>query len=356
MTSYVPTYVPAADRYEQLPYRRCGRSGLKLPLISLGLWQNFGNDRPLDTQRAIIWRAFDRGITHFDLANNYGRTDFGNLDYGPPYGSAEINFGRILREDLRPYRDELVISTMAGYDMWPGPYGDWGSRKYLLASLDQSLRRMGLDYVDIFYSHRADPQTPLEETMGALDTAVRSGRALYAGISSYSPQRTEDAARIARELGTRLLIHQPSYSMLNRWIEGGLLDVLEREGMGCMAFSPLAQGMLTRKYLRGVPEGSRASRQGSLSHDLLNERNIAHVRALNEIAQARGQTLAQMALGWALRDERVTSVLIGASSTEQLEENLAAVRGPRLTAAELAAIDAHAVEAGVNIWAASSKS
>jgi L-glyceraldehyde 3-phosphate reductase len=354
MTSYVPTYVPAADRYEQLPYRRCGRSGLKLPAISLGLWQNFGNDRPLDTQRAIIWRAFDLGVTHFDLANNYGASQTGR--YGPAYGSAEINFGRILREDLRPHRDELVISTKAGYDMWPGPYGDWGSRKYLLASLDQSLRRMGLDYVDIFYSHRADPQTPLEETIGALDTAVRSGRALYAGISSYSAKRTADAARIARELGTRLLIQQPSYSMLNRWIEGGLLDVLEREGMGCIAFSPLAQGMLTGNYLRGVPEGSRASRQGSLSHDLLTERNLAHVRALNEIAQARGQTLAQMALAWALRDERVTSVLIGASSTEQLEENLAALSGPQLTAAELAAIDADAVEAGINIWAASSNS
>ncbi len=340
------TYVPAPDRYEGLPYRRCGRSGIKLPTVSLGLWQNFGDTTALDTQRSIIRRAFDRGITHIDLANNYG----------PPYGAAEINFGRILREDLRSYRDELVISTKAGYDMWPGPYGDLGSRKYLLASLDQSLRRMDLEYVDIFYSHRADPETPLEETVGALDTAVRSGRALYAGISSYSPERTADAARIAKQMGTRLLIHQPSYSMLNRWIEHGLLDVLEREGIGCIAFSPLAQGMLTQRYLRGIPAGSRASRPGSLSRDLLSDKNLAHVRALNEIAQARGQTLAQMALAWALRDERVTSVLIGASSTEQLEENLAAVGGPPLDSGELAAIDAHATEAGVNIWAASSAS
>jgi L-glyceraldehyde 3-phosphate reductase len=340
------TYVASPDRYERLPYRRCGQSGLKLPVVSLGLWQNFGDATALDTQRAIIRRAFDRGVTHIDLANNYG----------PPYGAAEINFGRILREDLRPYRDELVISTKAGYDMWPGPYGDRGSRKYLLASLDQSLRRMDLEYVDIFYSHRADPDTPLEETMGALDTAVRSGKALYAGISSYSPQRTADAARIARQLGTRLLLHQPSYSMLNRWIERGLLDVLEHEGIGCITFSPLAQGMLTRKYLRGVPAGSRASRPGSLPPDLLSERNLAHVRALNEIAQARGQTLAQMALAWALRDQRVTSVLVGASSTEQLEENLSAVGGPPLRADELAAIDAHAVEADINIWAESSES
>ena len=340
------TYVASPDRYEQLPYRRCGRSGLKLPVVSLGLWQNFGDATALDTQRAIIRRAFDRGVTHIDLANNYG----------PPYGAAEINFGRILREDLRPYRDELVISTKAGYDMWPGPYGDRGSRKYLLASLDQSLRRMDLEYVDIFYSHRADPDTPLEETMGALDTAVRSGKALYAGISSYSPQRTADAARIARQLGIRLLLHQPSYSMLNRWIERGLLDVLEHEGIGCITFSPLAQGMLTSKYLRGVPAGSRASRPGSLPPDLLSERNLAHVRALNEIAQARGQTLAQMALAWALRDQRVTSVLVGASSTEQLEENLSAVGGPPLRADELAAIDAHAVEADINIWAESSES
>jgi L-glyceraldehyde 3-phosphate reductase len=340
------TYVASPDRYTGLPYNRCGRSGLELPAISLGLWQNFGDTTAIETQREIIRRAFDRGVTHMDLANNYG----------PPYGSAEINFGRILREDLRPYRDELVISTKAGYDMWPGPYGDHGSRKYLLASLDQSLRRMGLEYVDIFYSHRADPDTPLEETIGALASAVRSGKALYAGISSYSPQRTADAARIARQLGTPLLIHQPSYSMLNRWIEHGLLDVLEREGIGCIAFSPLAQGMLTGKYLRGVPEGSRASRTGSLSPDLLSEQNLAHVRALNEIAQARGQTLAQLALAWALRDKRVTSVLIGASSTAQLEENLAAVGGAPLSAEELAAIDAHAVEAGINIWSQSSAS
>ncbi len=338
------TYLAAPDRYERLPYRRCGRSGLKLPAVSLGLWQNFGDGAPMETQRAIIRRAFDLGVTHIDLANNYG----------PPYGSAETNFGHILRRDLRRYRDELVLSTKAGYDMWPGPYGDWGSRKYLLASLDQSLQRMGLDYVDIFYSHRADPQTPLDETIGALDTAVRSGRALYAGISSYSPQRTAEAAEIARQLGTRLLIHQPSYSLLNRWIEHGLLDVLEREGIGCIAFSPLAQGMLTRKYLQGIPEGSRASREGSLSKDLLTEKNLAHVRALNGIAAARGQTLAQMALAWALRDQRVTSVLVGASSVAQLEENLGAVAGPDFSAEELAAIDAHAVEAGINIWAGSS--
>jgi L-glyceraldehyde 3-phosphate reductase len=340
------TYVPAPDRYERLPYRRCGRSGIKLPAVSLGLWQNFGDETPLGTQRAIIRRAFDLGVTHFDLANNYG----------PPYGAGETNFGYILASDLRPYRDELLISTKAGYDMWPGPYGDWGSRKYLLASLDQSLRRMGLEYVDIFYSHRADPETPLEETIGALDTAVRSGRALYAGISSYSPERTAEAATIARQMGTRLLIHQPSYSMLNRWIEHGLLDVLEREGIGCIAFSPLAQGMLTRRYLSGVPEGSRASRDGSLSRGHLTEKNLAHVRALNEIAQARGQTLAQMALAWALRDSRVTSVLIGASSVAQLEENLGALRAPGFTAGELAAIDADAVEAGINIWASSSAS
>jgi L-glyceraldehyde 3-phosphate reductase len=340
------TYVAASDRYERLPYRRCGRSGVKLPAVSVGLWQNFGDETSLDTQRAIIRRSFDLGITHFDLANNYG----------PPYGAAEINFGHILGSDLRPYRDELLISTKAGYDMWPGPYGDWGSRKYLLASLDQSLRRMGVDYVDIFYSHRADPETPLEETIGALDTAVRSGRALYAGISSYSAERTAEAAAIARQMGTRLLIHQPSYSMLNRWIEHGLLGVLDREGIGCIAFSPLAQGMLTRRYLSGVPEGSRASRDGSLSRGLLTEENLAHVRALNEIAQTRGQTLAQMALAWALRDTRVTSVLIGASSVAQLEENLGALQAPGFTAAELAAIDADAVEAGINIWASSSAS
>jgi L-glyceraldehyde 3-phosphate reductase len=339
------TYVAAADRYERIPYRRSGRSGLLLPEVSLGLWQNFGDDRSLDAQREIVRRAFDLGVTHFDLANNYG----------PPYGTAEINFGRIMREDLLPYRDELVISTKAGYDMWPGPYGDLGSRKYLLASLDQSLHRMGLDYVDIFYSHRFDPDTPLEETMGALDTAVRSGRALYAGISSYSAQRTAEAAAILRQLGTPLLIHQPSYSMLNRWIEEELLGTLEREGAGCIAFSPLAQGVLTGKYLNGVPAGSRASKGGSsLGADQLTNATLAHVRALNEIARARGQSLAQLALAWALRDRRVTSVLIGAGSVAQLEENLAAAGRTEFTTAELAAIDAEAVESGINIWATSS--
>ncbi|MDQ2814332.1 MAG: L-glyceraldehyde 3-phosphate reductase [Actinomycetota bacterium] len=338
------TYVAAGDRYSSLPYRRCGRSGINLPEVSLGLWQNFGDGKPLSDQRAILRRAFDLGVTHFDLANNYG----------PPYGSAEINFGRILREDLRPYRDELIISTKAGYDMWPGPYGDHGSRKYLLASLDQSLQRMGLDYVDIFYSHRFDPDTPLEETMGALDSAVRSGKALYAGISSYSAERTAEAASILRRLGTPLLIHQPSYSMLNRWIEGGLLDVLDREGVGCIAFSPLAQGVLTGKYLGGVPSGSRASLDGSLSSDQISEQTLAHVRALNKIAEARGQKLAQLALSWALRDPRVTSVLIGASSVEQLEENLAAAGRSDFADDELAAIERDAVDAGLNIWAASS--
>ncbi len=338
------TYAAHADRYEQTSYRRCGRSGIKLPEVSLGLWQNFGDETPLDTQRAMIRRAFDLGVTHFDLANNYG----------PPYGAAEINFGRIMAEDLRPYRDELMISTKAGWDMWPGPYGDLGSRKYLLASLDQSLRRMGLEYVDIFYSHRADPQTPLEETMGALATAVRSGRALYAGISSYSPERTSQAAVLLRDMGVPLLIHQPSYSLLNRWIEGGLLDVLEAEGAGCIAFSPLAQGMLTSRYTNGIPEGSRASRPGSLSPDSLTPANLEHVRKLGEIAAARGQSLAQMAISWVLRDQRVTSAVIGASSVAQLEENLRAVHGPEFTDAELAAIDAHAVEAGINLWAGSS--
>jgi L-glyceraldehyde 3-phosphate reductase len=338
------TYVAAADRYSRLPYRRCGRSGIQLPEVSLGLWQNFGDGKPIEDQRAILRRAFDLGVTHFDLANNYG----------PPYGSSEINFGRILREDLRPYRDELIISTKAGYDMWPGPYGDHGSRKYLLASLDQSLQRMGLDYVDIFYSHRFDPDTPLEETMGALDAAVRSGKALYAGISSYSAERTVEAASILRRLGTPLLIHQPSYSMLNRWIEGGLLDVLDHEGVGCIAFSPLAQGVLTGKYLGGVPSGSRASLDGSLSSDQISAATLAHVRALAEIAAARGQSLAQLALSWALRDPRVTSVLIGASSVAQLEENLAAATNTDLTEEELAAIDRDAVDAGINIWAASS--
>ncbi|MET9063955.1 L-glyceraldehyde 3-phosphate reductase [Streptosporangium sandarakinum] len=341
------TYTAADDRYDgRQPYNRVGRSGLRLPAVSLGLWHNFGDDKPFETQRAILRRAFDLGVTHFDLANNYG----------PPYGSAETNFGRHLREDFAPYRDELVISTKAGYDMWPGPYGEWGSRKYLLASLDQSLKRMGLDYVDIFYSHRFDPDTPLEETMGALDHAVRSGRALYAGISSYSPEHTVEAARIMREMGTPLLIHQPSYSMLNRWIEGGLLDALEQEGMGCIAFSPLAQGMLTSRYLDGIPEGSRASLGRFLTPEMLTEETMRHVRRLNEIAQGRGQTLAQMALSWALRDSRVTSVLIGASSVGQLEDSLGAVRNLSFTDDELAAIDKDAVEAGINIWARSSES
>src|ERR1043165_1955849 len=338
------TYAAAGDRYSRLPYRRCGRSGIMLPEVSLGLWQNFGDGKPLEDQRAILRRAFALGVTHFDLANNYG----------PPYGSAEINFGRIMREDLRPYRDELIISTKAGYDMWPGPYGDHGSRKYLLASLDQSLRRMGLGYVDIFYSPRFDPDTPLEETMGALDTAVRSGRALYAGISSYSAERTLDAISLLRQMGTPLLIHQPPYSMLNRWIEGGLLHVLGREGVGCIAFSPLAQGVLTGKCLTGVPSGSRATQNGSLSADQISEATLAHVRALAGIAKARGQSLAQLALAWALRDQRVTSVLIGASSVKQLEENLAAVSNTSFSDDELTAIDGHAVEAGINIWAASS--
>jgi aryl-alcohol dehydrogenase-like predicted oxidoreductase len=338
-------YLAAADRYQHVGYRRCGRSGVMLPEVSLGLWQNFGDERRLDTQRAIIRRAFDLGVTHFDLANNYG----------PPYGSAERNFGRILREDLRPYRDELIISTKAGYDMWPGPYGDWGSRKYLLASLDQSLARMGLEYVDIFYSHRADPDTPLEETMGALATAVTSGKALYAGISSYSAERTAQAAAILRQLGTPLLIHQPSYSMLNRWIEDGLLDTLAAEGVGCIAFSPLAQGVLTGKYLAGVPAGSRASQDGSLSADQLSEENLARVSGLNDIALARGQSLAQMALSWVLRDQRVTSALIGASSVAQLEENLAAAGQADFSESELAAIDRYATEGHLNIWAASSE-
>jgi L-glyceraldehyde 3-phosphate reductase len=339
------SYDAAADRYDdKMPYRRTGRSGLKLPAVSLGLWQNFGDEVPLETQRAILRRAFDLGVTHFDLANNYG----------PPFGSAEVNFGRLLREDFRPYRDELVISTKAGYDMWPGPYGEWGSRKYLLASLDQSLERMGLDYVDIFYSHRFDPDTPLEETMGALDTAVRSGRALYAGISSYSAERTREAQQILHALGTPLLIHQPSYSMINRWIEGGLLDTLGELGIGCIAFSPLAQGVLTTKYLNGVPTGSRATRNGSLSADQLSERTLTHVRALNGLAAARGQTLAQMAVSWVLSDQRMTSALIGASSVTQLEENLAAAAKTSFTEQETTAIDKYAVDAGINIWAASS--
>ncbi|MGY2075161.1 L-glyceraldehyde 3-phosphate reductase [Blastococcus sp. SYSU DS0828] len=335
-------YYAADDRYESMPYRRTGRSGLDLPSISLGLWHNFGDDVPFDRQRAILRRAFDLGITHFDLANNYG----------PPYGSAESNFGRHLRDDFRPYRDELVISTKAGYDMWPGPYGQGGgSRKYVLSSLDQSLRRMGLEYVDIFYSHRPDPTTPLEETMGALDTAVRSGRALYAGISSYSPEQTRRAAAILADLGTPLLIHQPSYSMLNRWIEReDLLDTLADVGAGCIAFSPLAQGMLTDKYLGGVPEGSRASQGKSLSPDLLTEQALTHVRALDDMAQQRGQSLAQMALAWALRDQRMTTVLIGASSVAQLEQNVGALENLGFTEDELAAIDRHAVDAGIDLW------
>jgi L-glyceraldehyde 3-phosphate reductase len=320
------TYQPDGDRYERQPYNRSGRSGIRLPAVSLGLWHNFGDNRPLETSRAILRRAFDLGVTHFDLANNYG----------VPYGSAELNFGRIMRDDFTPYRDELVISTKAGFDMWPGPYGEWGSRKYLLASLDQSLARMGLEYVDIFYSHRFDPGTPLEETMGALDRAVRSGKALYAGISNYTAEQTAQAARIMRELGTPLLIHQPSYSMINRWIEGGLLDVLEEAGMGCIVYSPLAQGLLTDRYLDGVPSDSRAATSRFLSAEQI-DRELA--RDLNEVARGRGQTLAQMALLWSLRDPRVTSVLIGASSVRQLEDNLGCLDGPAFTEDELEAID-----------------
>ena len=341
------SYNAAEDRYDdKIPYRRTGRSGLDLPTVSLGLWQNFGDETPLDVQRSMLRRAFDLGVTHFDLANNYG----------PPPGSAEINFGRLMREDFRPYRDELIISTKAGWGMWPGPYGDLGSRKYLLASLDQSLERMGLEYVDIFYSHRFDPNTPLEETMGALDTAVRSGRALYAGISSYSAEKTQEAYAILKSMGTPLLIHQPQYSMLNRWIEGGLLDTLGELGVGCIAFSPLAQGVLTTKYLNGVPAGSRASRNGSLSQDQLSERTLKHVRVLNDIAASRGQTLAQMAISWVLRDPRMTSALIGASSVAQLEENLAAAEKTTFTDEEITAINDDAVEAGINIYAAASAS
>ncbi|HSJ19135.1 MAG TPA: L-glyceraldehyde 3-phosphate reductase [Nocardioidaceae bacterium] len=335
-------YEAAPDRYDTMEYRFSGRSGLKLPVISLGLWQNFGDDKPADVQRAILRRAFDRGVTHFDLANNYG----------PPYGQAEENFGHFLRHDFAPYRDELVISTKAGWDMWPGPYGQGGgSRKYVLASLDQSLDRLGLDYVDIFYSHRYDPETPIEETMRALDYAVASGKALYAGISSYSAKKTHEAATMARELGTPLLIHQPSYSMLNRWIETDLLDELEEQGMGCIAFTALAQGLLTDRYLDGIPEDSRAARGGSLPEEHLDEPVLRHVRALNEIAQERGQKLAQMALQWALRDKRVTSVVVGASSVEQLDVNLDALSGPAFTEEELARIDRYAVDAGINLWA-----
>src|SRR5689334_6598184 len=337
-------YQPAENRYEGMTYRRSGRSGLKLPAITLGFWHNFGGTVPLETQRAIVRRAFDLGITHFDLANNYG----------PPYGSAEENFGRNLRDDLRPYRDELVISTKAGYDMWPGPYGDGGSRKYLLASLDQSLGRMGLDYVDIFYSHRVDPSTPLEETMGALDSAVRQGKALYVGISSYSAEKTREAHAILRDLGTPLLIHQPSYSILNRWIEPDLVDTLGDLGVGAITFSPLAQGVLTDRYLNGIPEGSRASRNDSLAPETLTVDALAKVHALNAIAAARGQSLAQMALAWTLRDPRITSTLLGASSVAQLEQNLGALDNLAFSAEELAAIDAHAPESAVNIWAGSS--
>jgi len=338
-------YTPAADRYDQIPYRRCGRSGLKLPAISLGLWQNFGDDRPLAISRAILRRAFDLGITNFDLANNYG----------PPYGGAETNFGRIFSEDFGRWRDELVISTKAGYDMWPGPYGEWGSRKYVLGSLDQSLQRMRLDYVDIFYSHRFDPDTPLEETMGALHTAVMQGKARYVGISSYGPRRTEEANQILRKLGTPLLIHQPSYSMFNRWIEDELLDVLGREGIGCVAFSPLAQGLLTDKYLDGIPEDSRVRRGDKFSEDLITPENVERAQALNEIARDRGQTLAQLALAWVLRDERITSALIGASSVEQLQQNVAALDRLDFDEAELERIDRYAVDGQLNIWAQSSE-
>jgi L-glyceraldehyde 3-phosphate reductase len=338
-------YLPAGDRYDRMPYNRCGRSGLALPSLSLGLWHNFGHERPLETGRAIVRRAFDLGITHFDLANNYG----------PPYGSAEENFGRLLEHDLGVYRDELLISTKAGYDMWSGPYGEWGSRKHLRSSLDRSLQRMGLDYVDIFYSHRFDPETPLEETMGALHAAVQQGKALYVGISSYSPARTREAATILHGLGTPLLIHQPSYSMLNRWIEDELLDTLSEVGVGCIGFSPLAQGMLTDKYLGGIPDGSRASRNGSLSAGLLSDEALARIRSLNDIALGRGQTLAQLALAWTLRDPRVTSTLFGASSVTQLETAVAALERLDFTQAELAEIDRHAVESGINLWQASSR-
>jgi L-glyceraldehyde 3-phosphate reductase len=338
-------YLPNATRYQEMPYVRCGSSGLRLPRISLGLWQNFGGSVPFEGAREMVLRSFDRGITHFDLANNYG----------PPPGSAEENFGRILAADLAGYRDELVISTKAGYDMWPGPYGEWGSRKYLLASLDQSLRRMGLEYVDIFYSHRYDPDTPLEETMGALDTAVRSGRALYVGISSYGPRKTREAAAILRDLKTPFIIHQPSYSMLNRWIERELLDVLKQEGLGCIAFSPLAQGLLTSKYLKGVPSSSRAAENGSFQTRLLNEQNLDYVRALDRIAHERGQSLAQMAISWVLRKPEITSALIGASRWAQVEECLGALQNLDFSADELARIDQHALDGGLNIWAESSE-
>lgn len=337
-------YQAEAKRYDSMPYRRSGRSGLRLPLISIGLWHNFGGTSSLELGRAMLRRSFDLGITHFDLANNYG----------PPPGSAESAFGKLLQQDFRPYRDELIISTKAGYDMWPGPYGEWGSRKYLLASLDQSLKRMGLDYVDIFYSHRFDPDTPLEETMGALDTAVRQGKALYVGISSYSSAKTAEAVAILRQMGTPCLIHQPSYSMLNRWIEEALLDTLQQEGMGCIAFSPLAQGLLSDKYLKGVPEGSRASKGGSFLGEFLSEQNLKMVADLNQVAAERGQSLAQMALAWALRDPRMTSVLIGASSVQQIEENVAALNNLAFSAEQLARIDQIAQDGGINLWAKSS--
>ncbi|MFW6274916.1 MAG: L-glyceraldehyde 3-phosphate reductase [Spirochaetota bacterium] len=338
-------YLASKSRYSTMLYNRCGRSGLQLPAISLGLWHNFGGVDIFENAREMVLQSFDMGITHFDLANNYG----------PPPGSAEENFGKILRQDLSGYRDELVISTKAGYDMWPGPYGNWGSRKYLLASLDQSLQRMGLDYVDIFYSHRFDPETPLEETMTALDAAVRQGKALYAGISSYSAKKTAEAAAILRDLGTPLLIHQPSYSMLNRWIEEKLLSTLEKEGVGCITFSPLAQGMLTDKYLNGIPEESRAGKSGTaLSQDLLTEQNLKHVQALNEMAAQRGQSLAQMALAWNLRHPQVTSVLVGASSVRQIRQNIAALENLEFSDEELQKIDAHAKEGGINIWSQSS--
>ncbi len=339
------TYKPLDNRYENQSYRRVGRSGLKLPPISLGLWQNFGDDVALETQRSIVRRAFDLGVTHFDLANNYG----------PPYGSAEINFGRILRDDIVAHRDELVISTKAGYDMWPGPYGEWGSRKHLLSSLDRSLKRLGIDHVDIFYSHRFDPATPLEETMGALHHAVVSGKALYAGISSYSPERTREAAGILQDLGTPLLIHQPSYSMFNRWIEEELIDTVAELGVGIIAFSPLAQGLLTTRYLDGIPAGSRGARQGSLRPEFLSAETLSRVRELNRIAAGRGQTLAQLALSWTLRQPSISSALIGASSVRQLEENMAAAARVSFEAEELAEIDRHAVDLDINLWHESSE-
>ena len=339
-------YIAATDRYQRMSYARCGRSGLQLPRISLGLWQNFGKDGPFENAREMVLKSFDAGVTHFDLANNYG----------PPPGSAEENFGRILATDLVAHRDELIVSTKAGYLMWPGPYGEWGSRKYLLSSLDQSLKRLGLDYVDVFYSHRDDPETPLEETMMALDSAVRSGRALYVGISSYGPERTRAAAAILRELKTPFVLHQPSYSMLNRWVENGLLDVLEQEGVGCIAFSPLAQGLLTAKYLQGVPASSRASQDGSFHKSMLSERNLSHVSSLDQIAQQRGQSLAQMALAWVLRKPAITSALIGASRWSQIEECLGALKNLQFSPDELQKIDQHAVDSSLNIWAASSQS